>query len=158
MLFQALLLIFFSSCQTAKLSQWHLQKDHGSHQAFNFIRIYYPPKDVNSGLELEFASNSSGFSSYINVFSEKIPMYQNDPEKALLTIKTEKKELNFIVHRLKGEQRLLLTKKQTTFLEESLKGEREIHLFLDGYEESISSKGFLPLLKRLKKSISKNLS
>ena len=62
--------------------------------------------DPVNHLQVEIIEHDNEHYAYINVHSFSIPCYNEDPKKAQLILITPEKELNFIVSRLEGGQRL----------------------------------------------------
>ncbi len=134
-------LIFFISCSQGKELRWHYDEDTHASPQYRSARLYYPTENPFDGLEIEILKGRDEI-VYLNVLRRSIPAYQDDASKALVTIRTDNEQQNFIVQRLRGGQRLKLPHKATLFLIDNLREVDYVHILLDGYEAKIPSQQF----------------
>ena len=138
-----------SSCShSSKL--WVLQKISSSNPSYDAARIFFTTNSF-LGLELEITRVDKDLCSYINVFSQEIPIMKGHSNKSLLTISSNNTQQTFVTNRLQGGQRILLPKEATNLIIDELNKNKTLRIIIPNslYDGEIISSNFSKVFKKL---------
>lgn len=135
---------------------------------FDSSRLAYLSSDKINGIDLEFFFIQDGLKSYLVTHSRPIPSSRDDSHLSQAVVQTQGKTHTFLIHRLKGGQKLLLTQEMQELLLSLLSRDEPLTLKLEGYQEVIqpgqfksylAKMGSLSLIEKMKQRITiENLS
>lgn len=144
------LLFAISSCQ----SKGHWKEEHiGSGSSiFSSARLSYLFPDTNNGIHLEVLQIHDSYKGYLSVQSTPIPAYQDDPQKAKLSLQIGEKHFSYIVIRHEGGHRLVLPEEGLSSILEALSQGITVRIELSGYQSELSPIGFSSCFKKFQRS------
>ena len=122
--------------------------DTGNKQ-FDSSRLCYFSKDRINGIDLEFHSTQEQLRCYLVVHSTPIPAKKENPNFSQATVQTKDQNTPFLIHRLKGGQKLLLTQQAQELLLSLLIADEPLLIKLEGYQEQIQPGSFKRYLAKL---------
>lgn len=135
------LVFLCSSCH--RNDHWQNQNIKTGNPSFDSAKLIYPATHYLHDLELEFLYTSHQLHSYINVYAEHIPPYQDDAKVARLSIDAGGRSHHFLVDRLAGGQRLKIPDDLLGTFIEILKKNPSVVLTLEGlYRTKVHTKEF----------------
>ncbi len=118
----------------------------------NSSKIVYNSQTSFGGFDVEFLRFGDEIKAYLKVQSNKIhPLHLN---QVLVSVQIEEKIIEEEATLLQGEQRVVLPKSLTNILISSLKEEKEIHIFMNGLENTLNPH---PLFLKKLKNVLKNI-
>lgn len=91
-------------------------------------RLYSEADNPFFGLDFEFISLQDDTYAFIHTNSQKIPSWENDPTKAVLTITIGKRTFETICPLLKGKQQVLLPNELSELIIDGLKEKNRVHI------------------------------
>lgn len=148
--FSALFLFLLAtSCSSSSCPKWQIEETITCSPCYNSGKIFFPPPDEFSGLELELARGPDDVRMYINVFSIEISGEADDSNAAQVLVDFGGEAETFTANILQGGQRLLLPPEATERILSSLLDGDYITISVDRYKAEIPSENFPKLYNSL---------
>lgn len=132
-------LFFFTAC-SKPCPKWQFQKIVSSCPHFSAGKIYLPPENPGSGLELEIARTSDDIRMYLNVFSLGVCPSIENKVPLLLIINDIRYEA--LAEVFQGGQRVLLPAEIYAPILEALYSDVLITIYIGRYREAIFGPGY----------------
>lgn len=144
----SLLLLMASSCTAPAATHWQTQTAIGSSSSLNSSRLYLPPANEFSGLELEFVLMRDGLRLYMNVYGLEISSEPYDSSISRVFISFKDHSYHFSAQRFLGGQRLLIPECVQSEMIEYLQEGRPLFIQVGRYQADINPDKFLDLFQR----------
>ncbi len=144
------LFLFLWGCSPS--SEWQVSHQKGSQKEFNSSRLSYPIRDKVNGIGVEMVYVKNNLRTYLEVHSQTIPPYKNNPKEALVRIKTDEKTIHGIAHRHEGGQRATLPADLQDILVDNLLKGSTVTLELIGYTTTLDPRDFALVYQEMQKA------
>lgn len=136
--------LFLSSCQST-IREWHEDCVVTPNASYNSKRLYLPPEPPLCNIEVELVLSESDSRFYINTLSIPFSHLSDDVSKTIITFGVGDLFQEFIVDRLLGGQRLLLSPEASAFVIDALVNNQCVCLKVGRYQADIVPTGFFAL-------------
>lgn len=143
-----LLLLFLCGCSASPT--WQVSHQKGSQKEFDSSRLSYPLHDKVNGIGVEMVFVKNSLRTYLEVHSQTIPPYRNNPKEALVKITAGEKTHHGIVHRHQGGQRVTLPEELQDVVVSYLLEGSPVKLELIGYSTMLQPSDFSLAYQQLK--------
>lgn len=150
----AISLLILASCQSD--SPWRVSHVEGSRPKFASVRLSYATKDIVNGVGVEIVCTQGALRTYVDVYSQQIPPYQENENQAKVSLITAETTTETTAHRHEGGQRLTLTQDVQQLLIEALLQGKPVTLQLEGYATTLDPERFKEAYDKLQTSPFKN--
>ncbi len=144
----ALLLTLASSC-SGPCSDWCGESAVGTPCSFNSTRLYLPPANELTGLELDFVQMKDGLRLYINVYGLEIPPEADNSAYSRVFISYRTYAYHFSAQRFQGGQRLLIPQYVQSEIVDFLQEGQPVSIQVGRYKSDIYPDKFLDLFYRM---------
>jgi hypothetical protein len=130
--------IALASCQTNPVWQaTHMPSQDGA-------RLSYHVQDIVNEVGVQICRHKEQITTHLEVHSQSIPPYQDNPQAALVKLKVENQIFEAVARRHAGGQRLTLPLQLQESLIDNLRAGKTVTLLLEGYSTKLEGKHFLP--------------
>jgi len=146
--FLGLLLLIVTSCSAPVSSNWQMESAVGTIDSLNSARLYLPPANEFSGLELEFVLMRDGLRLYLNVYGLEIPPEPFDCSSSRVFISFKDHSYHFSAQRFLGGQRLLIPECVQEEMVDYLQEGQPLFIQVGRYQADINPDRFVPLFNR----------
>lgn len=144
------LLLFLWGCSSSPT--WNISHQKGSQKEFDSSRLSYPLRDKVNGIGVEMVFAKNNLRTYLEVHSQTIPPYRNNPKEALVKITAGKKTVHGIVHRHQGGQRASLPQDLQELIVNHLLEGSQVKLELIGYSTTLQPSDFPLAYQEIRKT------
>ncbi len=144
------LLVVLWGCSAS--SEWQVSHQKGSQKEFNSARLSYPIRDKVNGVGVEMVYVKNNLKTYLEVHSQTIPPYKNNPKEALVKMTTGEKTIHGIAHRHEGGQRATLPADLQEILVDSLRKGSPVTVELIGYSTTLEPHDFALAYQEMQKA------
>lgn len=143
------ILVLLVVCACSGSSQWRGDSAIGSPGPANSARLFLPPANDLTGLELEFVQMKDGLRLYVNVFGLEIPEEPDNPGHSRMFVSFREYSYHFSATRFQGGQRLLIPEYVQSEIIDFLQEGQPVYLQVERYESVIYPDKFLGLFHRM---------
>lgn len=144
----ALFMFFIISC-SGQSTNWQGESAIGSPTSLNSARLYLPPANEFSGLELEFVRMRDGLRLYLNVYGLEIPPDPADPGTSRVFFSFKDHAYHCSAARFLGGQRLLIPEHVQLEMIDYLQQGQSVFIQVDRYQAEVYPDQFMSLFKAM---------
>lgn len=146
------LYFFLVSCSTPT-HQWRSDQSLNCFPHFQSSKIYLPPQNQFSGIEMEIVQGSYGQRMYLNVFSIHLSVNPETPSKIFVTLIFNNETCVVEADLFDGGQHVLLPEEAKEKIIEHLLDNQTVSIKMGRYSTEITPSGFVKKYKSLANSI-----
>lgn len=139
--------LFLSACSSP--TGWRSQQLGSSQTQYHAGKIYFPPENQGTGVELELVRSALGLKGYLNVFTRTVPTRPDHPTESLVTLIIAGETETITAYRYQGGQKLLLPDEVTSRMVTALQAHEDVLISVKGFRSLVVAEGFERVFHKL---------